>query len=131
MVSNRTKQCRALKWLFIILHLLCLIGPFCYFIPFAYATGPKSSQIVLTCAAIVSLIILVFSIIVDVKHRAGLHKSIVWLLVAGVISCVGELDITFIWVMVVVSLIDELIVIPVKEHYKTALIANVEIDKRG
>jgi CRISPR/Cas system-associated exonuclease Cas4 (RecB family) len=45
-------------------------------------------------------------------------------------SCIS-VDVAFIWTMVAVSLTDELIVCPLKEYYKSALIANKEMDKRG
>lgn len=130
MASSRTKQCRGLRWLFTILHVLLLVGPFCYFIPCAFVEGTNTGKVVMSLGTIIALILLVFSIMSDVKHRAGLHKAVIWILVGAVISCIS-IDVAFIWIMVAVSIADELIVCPLKEYYKTALISNKEIDKRG
>lgn len=130
MASSRTKQCRRLMWLFTILHILLLIGPFCYFIPCAFVQGTNTGKVVMSLGTVIALILLVFSIMSDIKHRAGLHKAVIWILVGAVISCIS-IDTAFIWIMVAVSIADELIVCPLKEYYKTALISNKEIDKRG
>lgn len=132
MTSNRTKQCRRLKWLFTIIHIVLLAGPFCFFIPYASTVGSAGEQIGLTLTTVVSLILLIFSIITDVKHRAGLHKAMLWLSIGGVILCLESIDIkVFTWVMVFASILDEILICPLTEHYKTALLSNVEIDKRG
>lgn len=132
MASDRTKQCRRLKWLFIVLHIVLAFGPFLFFVPYAFATGKIGEQVGLTLSVLVSLVLLVFSIISDIKHRAGLHKAVFWLLIGGVILCLEAIDIrVFVWVMVVVSLLDELLICPLKEHYIAALLANIEIDRRG
>lgn len=132
MASDRTKQCRRLKWLFIVLHIVLLVGPFCFFIPYAFICGNVGEQVGLTLTSLVSLVLLIFSIITDVKHRAGLHKAVLWLCVGGVILCLESIDIrVFTWVMVFASILDEVLICPLAEHYKAALLSNVEIDKRG
>lgn len=130
MEAKRTKQCRALKWIFKLLHILLLFGPFLYFVPYCYSTGTRGEVVGLSAMLVVGVILLVFSIITDVKHRAGLHKAILWILIGGVSLCLKELD-AFIWIMIIVSIADELIVCPLAAHYATALIANKEIDKRS
>ena len=60
-----------------------------------------------------------------------MHKSIFWLLIGGVILCLESIDIRVMtWVMVVTCLVDELFIVPAKNHYTAALLTNVEIDKR-
>ena len=132
MTSGRTKQCRRLKWLFIILHIVLLLGPFCFFIPYAFTVGSAGEQVGLTLTSLVSLVLVIFSVIIDVKHRAGLHKAVLWLCVGGVILCLESIDIrAFVWIMVFASILDEVLICPLVVHYKAALLANVEIDKRG
>lgn len=131
MESKQTKSCRnILTWLSII-HVLLLIGPFGYFLPYSLSNGEESSKITCTVAATIALILFIFSLLKDVEHRAGLYRTIVWVLVAGIIVGVGELDKTFIFTMMGVSVLDELVIIPLKTVYKTKLITNKEIDKRG
>lgn len=126
---NRTKQCKTLYHLFSILHLLFLFGPFFYFIPYGFATGTRGESLGLGLMVVVALILLVFSIVSDVKHRAGLHKTIMWVLIGGILICLHQVEV-FVWIMVVVSIADELVISPLAAHFKTAYIANKEIDRR-
>lgn len=128
-VSERTKQCRTLKNIFSILHFLALFGPLLYFIPYGYITGETVEKIGMSFTVIVSVILAVISILVSVTARAGLHRCIMWILIAGVLFCLQEIQI-FIWIMCITSVLDELIFTKVRDHYKTALISNKEIDRR-
>ena len=130
MKSERTKQCQRRKWLFRVLHLLCLFGPFIYFIPYAYATGKIASKLVMNFTVITSLIMAILSLLIDVKNRNGMHRVILWLLIAGVMFCLSEVK-TFIWIMTVTSILDELIFVKLKDFYRMAEISNKEIDKRS
>lgn len=131
-MSDRTKQCRRLKWLLTIIHIVLLFGPLAFFVPYAFTQGAQvGQQIGLSLSLTVSLILLVFSFLSDIKHRAGLHKAMFWLLVGGVILCLEAIDIRVMtWVMVVTSLADELLIMPMRNHYALALVTNVEIDRR-
>jgi hypothetical protein len=85
----------------------------------------------LTLTVIISSVLLIFSITADVKHRAGLHKTVLWLCIGGVILCMESIDIKgFVWLMVIVSVIDELLICPLMNHYKAIYVINAEIDKR-
>ena len=128
-VSDRTKQCRTLKNVFGVLHLLCLFGPLLYFIPYGYVTGETVEKICMSFTIILSVVLAVISILVSVTARAGLHRCIMWVLIAGVLFCLKEIQV-FIWIMAVTSILDELIFTKVRDHYKAALISNKEIDRR-
>lgn len=127
--SDRTKQCRRLKNIFGILHFLCLFGPLLYFIPYGYATGETVQKIAMSFTVITSIILAVISMIISVSHRAGLHRCIMWILIAGVMFALQEIKV-FIWIMAVTSILDELIFVRLKDYYKSALISNKEIDRR-
>lgn len=129
-VSDRTKQCKHRKNLFGFLHFLCLFGPFLYFIPYGYMIGEVTQKVSMSFTIILSVVLAAISFIVDVKHRAGLHRSIMWALIAGVLFCLKEVEV-FIWIMAVCSLIDEMIFTRLRDYYKSALISNKEIDRRG
>lgn len=128
-VSERTKQCKSLKTIFTILHLICLFGPLVYFVPYGYITGEITEKIALSLTVTVSLILACISLVVGVTARAGLQRTILWTLIAGVLFCLRDIQV-FIWIMCVTSILDELIFVKVKDHYKTALAANIEIDRR-
>lgn len=127
--SNRTKQCRFRKNLFGFLHFLCLFGPLLYFVPYGFITGETVQKISMGFTVIASIVLAVFTIVADVKHRAGLHRTIVWILITGVLFCLQEIKV-FIWIMAATSVIDELIFVRLRDYYKTALISNKEIDRR-
>lgn len=127
--SNRTKQCRNRKNLFGLIHFLCLFGPLLYFIPYGYITGETVSKIGMSFTVIVSIMLAAISMIISATHRAGLHRCILWILIAGVLFCLQEVQV-FIWIMCVTSILDELIFVRLKDYYKAALISNKEIDRR-
>ena len=72
----------------------------------------------------------ILSLLTDVKNRNGMHRVILWLLIAGVMFCLSEVK-TFIWIMTVTSILDELIFVKLKDFYRMAEISNKEIDKRS
>ena len=129
-VSDRTKQCRNLKTVFGVLHFLCLFGPFLYFIPFGYITGETISKIGMSFTLIISLILAMISMITGTKARAGLQRSIIWVLIAGILFCLQEVKM-FIWIMAITSILDELVFTKIYDYYKAALISNKEIDRRA
>lgn len=130
MASDRTKYCKTMKNIFGLFHFLCLFGPLLYFIPYGYVTGDTVEKIGMSFTIILSVILAVISIIVSTTARAGLHRCIMWVLIAGVLFCLKEIQI-FIWIMAITSILDELIFTKIKDHYKAALIANKEIDRRS
>lgn len=127
--SKRTKKMIGWGVFFTILHILCVVGPFLYFLPAAFITGAVVSKVVLSLTTITSLILAGMGLFLDIKHRAGLHRGIMWLLVAGIIFCLEAIK-PFIWIMAGVSIVDELIFVKLKDHFKTAAATNKEIDKR-
>lgn len=129
-MSKRTKECRNKKIIFSVLHFLCLFGPMLYFIPYSYMIGTTVQKVSLTFTVVVSFILAMISMIVSVNHKAGLHKSIMWIMIAGVLFTLQEIK-SFIWIMCVVSILDELVFVKLKDYYKAALISNKEIDRRG
>jgi hypothetical protein len=129
MVSERTKACRRNYILLTIIHILCLLGPFFYFVPYIYITGATTSKVVVTLAVTLSLIFAGISLLIDVKHRGGIYKSIFWILIAAITAALTAVK-TFVVIMAIVSIVDELIICPLCNKTKTALIANKEIDKR-
>lgn len=129
MESERTKQCKRLSILFLVLHVLCLFGPLLYFIPYAYIVGEVGRKLVLSLFLIVALCLSVIAIISDAKTRGGLVKSIMWTLIIGISICLQEVKV-FIYIMAIVSVIDELVIVRLRALYKDAYASNKEIDRR-
>ena len=129
MVSERTKKSKFLKILFTILHILCLVGPFLFFIPFGFIGAPIVGKIALGFSTVLSIILAAFSIFIDIKHRAGLHRGIMWTLISGVLFCLESIK-PFIWIMALVSILDELVFLPLRNRFAVMHATNKEIDKR-
>lgn len=130
MVSERTKKCRALKILFTVIHFIFMFGPLAYFLISGYIHGEIVEKISLSFTIIISIILLIVSILIDVKNRAGTHRAVLWILIAGILFCLEDIK-TFIWIMAVASIVDELFILKIKDYYSTALISNKEIDRRN
>lgn len=128
-VSDRTKECKHRLMLFTALHFLCMFGPLLYYIPYGYIYGETTQKIAMSFSVVAALVLAMCSIVVSVTARAGLHRCVLWLLIAGVLFTLTKIQI-FIWIMCLTSILDELVFIRLKNHYKTALISNKEIDRR-
>lgn len=129
MKSERTKQCKRLSILFLVLHILCLFGPLLYFIPYAYIVGEVGRKLALSLFLIVALCLSVVALISDAKTRGGFAKSIMWILVIGISICLQEVKV-FVYIMAIVSIIDELVIVRLRAKYKDAYASNKEIDRR-
>ena len=129
MISKRTKQCRRRKNIFSILHYLCLFGPFIYFIPYSYKVGEITEKVAMSLSVVTSMILAMIALIVDVKHKAGIHRVMLWGLIIGILFCLSEIKI-FIWIMAITSIIDEMVFVKLKDYYTIAEISNKEMDKR-
>lgn len=128
--STRTKKCRTLQAIFTALHLICMIGPFMYFIPYALAVGEPVEKITLSMFTIIGGSIALLALLMDVKHRQGLHKTIFWLLIIGITICLKKVE-TFVYILAVISILDELIFYKLKNRYSELYRTNKEIDRRG
>lgn len=129
MASKRTKQCRALKNIFSILHFICLFGPLLYFIPYAYLIGKPVEKISLSFTVIVAIILVAISTITSITARAGLQRCMLWSLICGVLFCLTDIK-AFIYIVAISSILDELVFVKLRDYYKTALISNKELDRR-
>lgn len=127
--SKRTKTCLKLKIVFSIIHFLLMFGPLGAYLPAAFAVAEPAARVTLSLVFIISIILACIMVLVEAKTRGGIAKSIMWLLILGITWALNEVRL-FIQVMAITSLIDELIVVKLLDHYKTALIANKEIDRR-
>lgn len=127
--SKHTKSCKHKKIFFSILHFLLLFGPLMFFFPYGFAIGTAVTKITMGLSVTVSIILAGISLLVDAKNRAGFSKSIMWVLIASVLTALTSVK-TFIFIMAGTSLLDELIVCPLRNHYRTELIANRAMDKR-
>lgn len=129
--SKRTQHCRKMYWIFNLAHFLALFGPFAYYIPYCFITGESTEKIAVSFSMLTSIILLVMAFIIDVKHRNGLNKTAFWILILGVIYVLNNVNITiFVCIMAIISIIDELVFIKLRDNYMAKLNSNKEIDRR-
>ena len=128
-MTKRTKQCRNLRDLFTVLHLVCLFGPFVYYIPTAFINGQPGEKLALSLTMVVALILGAFTLLAEAATKGGLAKSIMWTLILGVCFCLPKVE-TFVYIMATICIIDEIVIVKLRDHYKTAFLANKEIDRR-
>lgn len=129
--SKRTQHCRKMYWIFNIAHFLALFGPFAYYIPYCFIKGENTEKIVVSLSIVASIILLVMAFIIDVKHRNGLNKTAFWILLLGVIYVLNSVNITILVViMAIISIIDEILLIKLRDLFMAKLNANKEIDRR-
>ena len=127
--SKRTRQCRAWRNIFGTLHIACLFGPIAYHVVHAYITGTVQSKISMSLTIIIAIILAGISALVSITARAGLQRCVLWILMIGVVCCLNEIK-TFIWIMSITSILDELVFVKLRDRYNAALISNKELDRR-
>ena len=129
--SKITKHYQTSHIICCILHFLCIFGPVLYYIPEAFKCA--SNTVEKSCLSLSLVIALVFTLMMvfcDLKYRAGIVKSIMWITILGITLCLPAIK-TMIIAMAVISIIDEIFIVRLKDSTKAKLIANKEIDKRG
>lgn len=128
MASKRTINAKVWYTIFLILHIVCVFGPLCYYIPAAFIAGEVVEKLTLGITAIMAIMVGAISLVVGVTHRAGLHRTMMWLIIIGVMACLSQMQ-TFIWVIAITSVVDELIITPLLNKYKLIKHTNKEIDR--
>ena len=127
--SDRTKHLRLMKFLFSSLHYIFMFVPLIVFIVMGYVEGTSSQKVTLSLTVAVGLILGILSIFIAVKNRAGLHRTILWTVVIGISFCLSQVEV-FVYVMAITSIIDEVLLVKLKDRYTNLLTINKEIDKR-
>jgi len=100
-----------------------------YFIPYGFILGTPVQKICMSFSLIASVVVLAISTLISATARAGLHRTILWLVLIGLMFTLKEIAV-LIYIMAAASILDELIFCPLKDKYKDAFRANQEIDRR-
>lgn len=125
--SKFTKKTRAWYWTLWTIDLLMLISPILVYIIYAYANGQALShqKIALTGCISIALILTLFNILTK-RHL----RSPLWILLIG-IYCIIDNILPLVITLAVTTVADEFILSPAIEHFKTKLVADKAIDRRG
>lgn len=125
--SKYTKHTRARLWTYRILDLLILLLPIMVYIGFAYADGAAlvHEKVALTGCISIALILTLFNILTK-RHL----RSPIWILLIG-LYCIVDNLLPLVITLACATVADEFILTPLISHFKTKLIADKAIDRRG
>lgn len=127
-VSKRTKQCQFWAVFFGILHFVALFGPLLFFGIQAFIAAETVSKVVLGLTAVTGIIISLLSLIITTAAN-GLQRTAFWAIIIGIMTCLTDIK-TFIWIIAIVSVADEVIFTPLWKRNSTLYDTNREIDLR-
>ena len=85
-------------------------------------------KVVLPLMVSASILLAVIGLMIDIKYRAGLHKTIFWSMVL-VISYSLQSVKAFLWILAVDSILDELLVRPLYHNCKQKLMVCKEVNR--
>ena len=125
MVSEITKKHRLWYWIFFALSLLLNVGPLTvYTIKAVIEADLVYEKVTLVMTVFVVLIMTVISLINKVAMRSRL-----WVILIGIYFCLDYI-MTPLIIIAVCQVVDEIIVSPLKKHFREKLSINKEIDRR-
>ena len=131
-MSERTKKLKTkVGWLTAI-SIALLFGPLAYYLIVAAATTLAAGTTVATVAkvSIFSSSLIIFGVLTIIAAaRKAVFKSSIWVLVVAIYVLLDNV----MWAVLIIGscqIVDELIVSPLRAHYKQQLTINKEIDKR-
>lgn len=120
-----TKSYRIKYWIFNILSLFCNIFPLAYFTIKALIEADLiHEKVALSMTVFIVLIMTAVSLFSRIELR-----SRIWIILIGLYACLDYIMIPLIWIASC-QVIDELVICPLKRHYKSKLFISKEIDKR-
>lgn len=125
MTSKVTKNCRLAYWIFFAISLLLNVCPLAVYVIKALAgPGLTHQKVALTMTVFVVLILSIIS-----WANKLVLRSKIWVVVIALYFILDRFA-TPIIVLACCQVVDELLVCPLKSHYKTKLTINKELDKR-
>lgn len=124
-MSQRTKNFKILYIIFSIISFLLTLGPVLFYIVKGYIDADLTKEKVALTGVILCAIILT-AVNVLIKHHI---RSTIWLLMLGIYYCVDNI-MPLLLMIAIGTILDELIVSPLKKSFKNKKIINSEIDKR-
>lgn len=125
MTSKVTKNYRLVYWILFAVSLLLNVCPLSVYVIKALAgPGVTHQKVTLTMTVLVVLILSIIS-----WANKLVLRSKIWVIVIALYFILDKFA-TPIIILACCQVVDELIVCPIKNHYKTKLTINKEMDKR-
>ena len=131
-MSERTKQLKNKVVILTLISIALLFGPLAYYLGLAAFETIMAGTTVQTVArvSLFSTSLIIFGILTIVAAcRKVVFKSSIWVLVVAIYLLLDSV----MWAVIIIGvcqILDELVVSPLRAHYKEQLTINKEIDKR-
>lgn len=121
-----TKHYKHASRLCTLLSVILTVGPLLYFIVASFIQSDLAHEkLCLSMTILVTLFLTGIGLINKVAY-----KSKLWIVLIGVYLCLDSIMLPLI-LIASGQIVDELILSPLKKHYKQLYVINKEIDKRG
>ncbi len=125
MTSDRTKKMRKGYWITFLVSLALNFIPLIVFVIMGFVKGEPKEKLTLGFTIVIALALTATMLLM----KAHLKRTVFWVLLLGVVCCLNKLQYMFI-VMAICNILDEIIITPLHNGYKTKLKTNKEIDRR-
>lgn len=114
-------------WLYRILDWMLLVAPIAIYAMIALVDDKviAAQKVALVGSVMVAIVLVMVNVIFQKKLRCP-----IWIILLGLYIAMKQYLLPLIVILAIVSVMDDLLFTPLIQHYKTALIANKEIDKR-
>lgn len=125
--STFTKKCRRLLWFYRVIDFLLLFLPVIIYVIIALADGGVTSgaKVAVVGSVTIALILSAFNVISQKRLRCP-----IWIILIGLMVAIQRYLLPLIIMLAVTSILDDLILTPLIQYYKTKLIANKAMDER-
>lgn len=127
MSSQKTKIVRKKLWFYRILDALILFSPVIIYVGIALKDGSVTTvgKISVVGCVVIALILAMFNVIAQKRLRCP-----IWIVLLGLFVAIKEYLLPLIIILAITSILDDLVLTPIITYYRTALIANKQMDER-
>jgi hypothetical protein len=122
--SNPTKKYKTLTLFFTILSFIAVAAPLIYYFATGFMIAEVTEKFVLSVSLILALVLTTVSVLAKMHIRAPLF--IIILALALILDSIFPL---ILWICIG-TIVDEILLTPLRKHFRNKYVINKEIDKR-
>lgn len=122
---TRIKQLKIRKWVFMCLHYICMLGPLVFFSIKGLIAAQDGYRVVLPMTISASILLACIGLMVDIKYKAGIFKTVMWTMVLAITYSLHQVK-TFVWILAIASILDECFFRPIYYNTKQKLMVSKE-----
>ena len=108
------------------LHFICMLGPLVFFSIRGLIAAQDGYRVVLPMTISASILLACIGLMVDVKYKAGIFKTVMWTMVLAITYSLNQVK-TFVWILAISSILDECFFRPIYYNTKQKLMVSKEI----